>query len=239
VNVSLRAKRRLGLLLAMAAAVVLALVWSLRSPVASRSCDPWPEGASCAGYRLAYSGFGVASARQQGGSKSWVVRLRPAPATSPEVTHASLALRLGAVQDGSVLTTLRTVEQLRRPAPNPWETGWLLWRYSDDAHFYAVALKPNGWEISKQDPGYPGNQRFLATGSDPRYPVGRSYRVGVEMRGNAMTVVLPGRTVSLTDNERPYLSGQVGLYTEDADVEFRETSVSGAVSSIESLGASS
>lgn len=68
--------------------------------------------------------------------------------------------------------------------PNPWEVGWLLWCFSPDPthpydpsptsnsnfRFYALVLKPNGWEVSKQDPSYKGGQRFLKsnTDKDPR-----------------------------------------------------------------------
>ena len=68
--------------------------------------------------------------------------------------------------------------------PNPWEVGWLLWCFSPDPthpydpsptsnsnfRFYAVVLKPNGWEVSKQDPSYKGGQRFLKSNAqdDPR-----------------------------------------------------------------------
>lgn len=64
--------------------------------------------------------------------------------------------------------------------PNPWEVGWLLWCFSPDPthpydpsptsnsnfRFYALCLKPNGWEVSKQDPGYEGGQRFLKSNAD-------------------------------------------------------------------------
>lgn len=68
--------------------------------------------------------------------------------------------------------------------PNPWEVGWLLWCFSPDPthpydpsptsnsnfRFYALCLKANGWEVSKQDPSYKGGQRFLKsnTADDPR-----------------------------------------------------------------------
>lgn len=68
--------------------------------------------------------------------------------------------------------------------PNPWEVGWLLWCFSPDPthpydpsptsnsnfRFYALTLKPNGWEVSKQDPSYKGGQRFLKSNGakDPR-----------------------------------------------------------------------
>ena len=64
--------------------------------------------------------------------------------------------------------------------PNPWEVGWLLWCFSPDPthpydpsptsnsnfRFYALCLKPNGWEVSKQDPSYKGGQRFLKSNTD-------------------------------------------------------------------------
>lgn len=64
--------------------------------------------------------------------------------------------------------------------PNPWEVGWLLWCFSPDPthpydpsptsnsnfRFYALCLKPNGWEVSKQDPSYKGGQRFLKSNND-------------------------------------------------------------------------
>lgn len=64
--------------------------------------------------------------------------------------------------------------------PNPWEVGWLLWCFSPDPthsydpsptsnsnfRFYALCLKPNGWEVSKQDPSYKGGQRFLKSNAD-------------------------------------------------------------------------
>lgn len=68
--------------------------------------------------------------------------------------------------------------------PNPWEVGWLLWCFSPDPthpydpsptsnsnfRFYALCLKPNGWEVSKQDPSYKGGQHFLKSNDakDPR-----------------------------------------------------------------------
>jgi hypothetical protein len=121
---------------------------------------------------------------------------------------------------------MRTVRQLRTgSAPNPWEAAWALWHYTDNEHFYYVILKPNGWELGKEDPAYPGAQRFLATGESP-FPIGPTYTVRVRQIGNVTTVWADGRQlVSFTDNERPYRSGAIGLYNEDAEVEFDGVSV--------------
>jgi len=115
----------------------------------------------------------------------------PVPSTSEDPTEHN---RLQVVYSFSA--NIVTTAQLRSPdntpptpqnpdsKPNPWEVGWLLWCFSPDPthpydpsptsnsnfRFYALCLKPNGWEVSKQDPGYKGGQRFLKsnTRDDPR-----------------------------------------------------------------------
>jgi hypothetical protein len=184
-------------------------------------CRSWVEGQTCDGFRLVYSGFGTAREAAGGGFE-----LSPAAASRPGETHAALALRAAPAGAIDISATLRTVQQLRRPDPNPWEVAWLVWRYTDDSHFYSLVLKPNGWEIGKEDPAYPGQQRFLATGHAPVFPVGGSYTVRVRQSGASIHVDLPGRSVSVRDDERPYTAGGLGLYTEDATVQFTDVRLS-------------
>lgn len=156
------------------------------------------------------------------------VRLVPQASSAPEETHAALATHAHiAVQKGrttSFSTSVLTSSQLRRgSAPNPWEVAWLLWCYTDDLHFYALALKPNGWELSKEDPAYPGAQRFLASADEPSFPTGTSYQVDVTVVSGAdateMAVSVDGQQlVTVTDDLDPYPAGQVAAYCEDADV---------------------
>lgn len=115
----------------------------------------------------------------------------PVPSTDPDPQRHN---RLQVVYSFSA--NIVTTAQLRSPdntpptkdnpdsRPNPWEVGWLLWCFSPDPthpydpsptsnsnfRFYALCLKANGWEVSKQDPAYPGGQRFLKsnTDTDPR-----------------------------------------------------------------------
>ena len=115
----------------------------------------------------------------------------PVPSTDPDAQRHN---RLQVVYSFSA--NIVTTAQLRSPdntpptpqnpdsKPNPWEVGWLLWCFSPDPthpydpnptsnsnfRFYALCLKPNGWEVSKQDPSYKGGQRFLKsnTQEDPR-----------------------------------------------------------------------
>lgn len=85
--------------------------------------------------------------------------------------------------------------------PNPWEVGWLLWCFSPDPthpydpsptsnsnfRFYALCLKPNGWEVSKQDPSYKGGQRFLKSNADTdprRFPPHNTESTPSDARGD-------------------------------------------------------
>lgn len=115
----------------------------------------------------------------------------PVPSSDPDPRRHN---RLQVVYSFSA--NIVTTAQLRSPdntpptednpdsKPNPWEVGWLLWCFSPDPthpydpsptsnsnfRFYALCLKANGWEVSKQDPSYKGGQRFLKsnTDTDPR-----------------------------------------------------------------------
>ena len=111
----------------------------------------------------------------------------PVPSTDPDPTKHD---RLQVVYSFSanIVTTAQLRNKDNTPPtpnnpdsrPNPWEVGWLLWCFSPDPthpydpsptsnsnfRFYALCLKPNGWEVSKQDPSYKGGQRFLKSNAD-------------------------------------------------------------------------
>jgi hypothetical protein len=147
--------------------------------------------------------------------------MSPRAAGEPRVTHAGLVTTVREFSDLDLTTRMRTVRQLRSEKPNTWEAAWLLWHYTDDEHFYSVVLKPNGWELGKEDPAYPGAQRFLTTGDQPTFPIGTQHTVRVRHVGNLITVWANGQLLTTyTDEERPYERGRIGLYTEDAEVAF-------------------
>lgn len=191
---------------------------------ATVSTPQWQEGEVQGPWRLEYHGYGTVS---YGGD---TVRLAPMASTRAEETHGSLVVSHRTYRDVDVTALMRTDRQLRTgTAPNPWESAWLLWHHTDDLHFYALALKPNGWELSKEDPAYPGAQRYLATGSRPAFPIGSTARVRVRQSGATIRVDVDGRPlVTFTDRERPYRSGAIGLYTEDAAVTFSRVRMFGA-----------
>ncbi len=164
----------------------------------------------------------------------------PAVSTDAGQTHSSLVTGPAFSGNLTFSAQMKTLAQLRTGSlPNPWEMGWLVWNYTDASHFYYFVPKTNGWEIGKEDPAYPGNQRFLATGSTPKFAVGTAYNVTVQQSGNVINVTVKDvngntlLTTSTTDtvdsskvnSASPYTSGKIGFYTEDAAVHFDNINV--------------
>lgn len=167
--------------------------------------------------------------------------LTPAAATSAGVTHATLLTTnlsfSGSFQFSGQATTL---SQTRiNTTPNPWEVAWVLWHYSDNTHFYYFIVKPNGWELGKEDPAYPGNQRIIDTGRLPDCIIGQNYSFQLAINGASVSISVNGAfVVAFTDAEAPiYTSGKLGLYTEDSQVKFwKVSSPSGLDPSLEGIG---
>ena len=184
-----------------------------------RAGQRWIDGRRYGQWRAVYDGYGTTIVSTEGGHR---LTMSPKTAVDPKITHGGLVSTLKDFDDIDVTAQMLTLRQLRQgAAANPWEVAWLLWHYTDDHHFYSVVLKPNGWELGKEDPGYPGAQRYLTTGDTPVFPIGTQHTVRVRQVGNAITVWANGKLLTTyTDNERPYSSGKIGLYTEDAHVAF-------------------
>jgi hypothetical protein len=205
-------------------AIALAGALTLAAVAAVRGCHGddfvrWRDGTTHGRWRAVYDGHG------HNGARGEVITMRPQVATATDETHAGLVVSRTRYGPVDFRVKARTVAQLRPVNPNPWESAWIVWAYTDDHHFYYLALKPNGWELGKRDPAYRGGQRFLATGL-PGFTLKRWYDVRVEHRGATMAVRVGDRALTtFTDAERPYTGGAVGLYTEDAEVEFRGVSV--------------
>ena len=194
-------------------AVVLIMI-GMRSESAEQQ---WAEGESYGDWTVRYTGYGQVT------SNGERITLEPQAVKDDDTTHGGLVHTIGQCRDTEFSVTMHTEAQLRQPDPNVWEVGWVLWNFESDTQFYAVALKPNGWEISKQDPDYKGNQRFLASGDTPKFPIGKDYRVTISHNDNEMTVVVDGQELAtVTDTETPYQHGSIGLYTEDARVHFTD-----------------
>ena len=211
-----RILRRALLTVCVLALVLGVTVYCHAREAGTHDCDQW---------EIVFDGYGEASCADG------LLRLKPTSANSQDKTHAGLAKSTTVeVEEGNVQTIhtrMTTVSQLREDgSPNAWEVAWLLWNYSDNNHFYALALKPNGWEVSKQDTAYEGAQRFLASGNTPVYPPGASHDVTVAIDTTnpaavSFVITVDGKELgTVTDSQTPYRSGAVAAYCEDSDVTF-------------------
>jgi hypothetical protein len=185
--------------------------------------EPWAEGTVHGRLKSVFDGYGTIGV---GRDDSRVLSIAPQASTHPEETHAALVASVQSFDNFELTARMKTQRQLRQSDPNPWEVGWVVWNYKDNTHFYYLILKPNGWELGKRDPAYPGGQRFLATGSNRSYPVGTWNSVRIRQVGNTVRVSANGEILTkFTDTERPYGAGSVGFYAEDAHVNFDDIAV--------------
>jgi GH18 family chitinase len=183
------------------------------------------DGTAFGSWTSAFSGFGCTSAKTSG-SRAWLDE-SPLASTSPAQTHSALVLGPSFTAPLTLSVTLDTYARLRMgTAPNPWEVAAVAWDYADASHYYYFQPKPDGWELGKKDPAYPGSQRYLATGTSPAFPTGAWYIVKIVQTQNTITVLVNGRQItSFVDTERPYTAGSIGLYTTDAASRFKNVAV--------------
>jgi 1,2-diacylglycerol 3-beta-glucosyltransferase len=169
-----------------------------------------------------FTGYGRTSI--QGSGPTLAVTLEPARTHDIDATHSALVISSRFYADFVATVRVRTIRQLRRGAagnPNAWEVGWVVWHYTSNERFYALTLEPTGWILSKQDPAYPGGQRFLASGITPFFRVGFPHTVGIVQIGNQITLTADGQPLTrFTDEQRPYLDGAFGFYAEDSRARF-------------------
>lgn len=183
----------------------------------------WQDGSAHGRWRAVFNGHGAVGIERDG---SHTLMQRPLAAASASETHAALVTTAATFGDLDLSLRMRTLRQLRTPAPNPWEVAWVLWHHTTHTSFYYLVLKPNGWELGKADAAYPGAQRFLATGTSPSFPVGSWNKVRVRQEGATIRAWANDQLlVTFTDRERPLRRGSVGLYNEDAHVRFDDVVV--------------
>lgn len=184
----------------------------------------WTDGDIVGDLRVVFAGGGKIVTNS---SSKTIITLEPSPVTTPETTRAALVVSRKKFKQKclTVASSVVTLEQLRTGStPNAWEMAWLVWDYTDNEHFTYVVVKPNGWELGKRDPAYPGGQRFLKTGNTPIANPGDwgSWTIVRKKLSNKKTRTffsISGKQITkFTDKERPYYSGSVGLYTEDAKI---------------------
>ncbi len=184
----------------------------------------YQDGTALGAWQFVYNGYGCNGFYAS--NSNTMLFEHPAVSTSPAETHGALVTGPSITGDFTLQVSAATTTQLRvNSAPNTWEVAWVLWHYTDNVHFYYFIPKPNGWELGKGDPAYPGAQRFLATGTSPSFPIGGWYRIRVAQSGQTIQVFVNDLLITtFTDQERPYSFGRIGLYSEDAEVYFDNVS---------------
>jgi 3-keto-disaccharide hydrolase len=184
-----------------------------------------PDGSVIGAWQFVYNGYGCNGFMTS--NSNTMLFEQPETSTSPNETHAALVLGPYIKGDFTLQASAATAGQLRlNSAPNPWEVAWVLWHYADNLHFYYFLAKPNGWELGKEDPAYPGAQRFLASSTSPSFPVGPWYQIDIAQSGQTIQVSVNGALITkFTDRERTYSSGYIGLYSEDAEAYFDNVSL--------------
>ncbi len=153
---------------------------------------------------------------------------KPKASTSVNETHAALTLTTQTYEDVEIQLKVKTSEQLRQNStPNPWEVAWVMWRFQDDWHHYYFIFKPNGVELGKkQNENQAEEQIFLYTANEPQLKINEWSTWHIKMSGNHIEIWLkmPDGSwqtfVDYYDNEPIVGPGNIGLYTEDAHVQF-------------------
>jgi LysM repeat protein len=198
--------------------VVLA-AWSCTRVQQTQPADPGLEGWSSLAWTTEFDGYGLV--RVEDGA----LNLTPLPAQAPDQSRAALVVAGDPNwTDYEFTVRMATQQQLRQNSPpNPWETGWLFFRYQGAHHTYYLAHKSNGLELGKLLPD--DSQVFLVTTPWPANELGRWYDYRVDLHGPAISVYVDGQFQFSYADPDPLLSGRVGLYSEDARVLFHEPAV--------------
>lgn len=195
----------------------------------------------------AWTGYGtVKTEPRDGGSSDLAMALSPKVATTASTTHSALVLSTSAFADQVIEVDVRTLQQLRTQKrgrnlvskPNSWEVAWIVWRFTDANNFYYFMVKPNGTELGKVQAG---SQIFLATTSSPKLDLGGWDAWTIRAEANRITILVEGTPViDYLDAGAPAVlsSGRVGLYCEDAYVQFDNVKVTSLIGSATSLAAS-
>jgi Domain of Unknown Function (DUF1080) len=203
---------RLTTLVAMSVGIGVGFVWGAH----------WASMQPRLIWTVEYDGYG-----QVESDNGWLT-LAPRPAVDANETHAALVLAGDpSWRDYEFQVRMRIDQQLRENSkPNPWEAGWLFFRYTSPQQAYYLAHKTNGLELGKLVPANQDvTQVFLATTDQPVAELGRWYHYRVVVQGSMVSVYVDGvLRISYTDPD-PILMGRVGLYTEDAHTSFDQPAI--------------
>ena len=185
------------------------------------------QGSTFGEWRVIQSGYGHVKVVDDGNGNN-VLELKPKVQSGESATSSTEVIGPEHGSDFTFSGTISTPEQLRQgAAPHAWETGWLVWNYTDNDHFYYFVPRANGWELGKRDPAYKGGQRFIASGNES-WPLADAKEFSISKHGNTVEIKINGKVVTtITDDSDAYSgNGRVGIYSEDARVHADNISLS-------------
>ena len=179
-----------------------------------------------------YTGFGsmgVATDHENKGNHFFEEPQEPKLSNS---THSSLAITTKKYQDFDLTLDMMTVKQLRKDKPNPWETAWVVWHFTDNYHWYAFQLKTNGVQLEKKDNDVKNDaaEIFLQTKNSSAFKLGTWNKVRILHEGSYTNTphiriwINNDKVFDYVDDKIPNSPkldyGSIGLYSEDASVRF-------------------
>jgi len=194
-------------------------------------------------WKAVYTGYGtmgVATATTKSGATNNYFFEHPKTSIHSNETRGSLATTTKAFSDFKMTIDMKTVKQLRQnSAPNPWETAWVFWHYTDRFHQYGLLLKRNGFQIEKKDNNIRCDacEIYLVDVSHPKVKLGQWQTITLRVTNSAsgtphIKVWVNGvKAADFVDNKihqpnSPQLShGYVGLYCEDSLVNFDNVNI--------------
>lgn len=182
---------------------------------------------------------GTSGTRFASSVNSNVMYQYPAVATAPEQTYSTVNLTTSTWENFELSVRVKTIQQLRQnSAPNNWERAWIFFRIIDNDHGYYFAMKNSGCEIGREDQGI--EQIYLATPAES-FPVGYWNTVRIRCTSDKVNdrvlikVWVDNQLVAdISDDAQltvtppssnMFAAGKIGVYNEDAEVEFDDLRV--------------
>lgn len=176
------------------------------------------DGATFGEWSIPFAGYGNAKITDDANGGN-ALEMAPMVNSGPTDTSSIMALGVNVADTFTYSGKISTLKQLRQGAtPNPWETAWIVWNHIDNDHYYYFVARADGWELGKRDPKYFNGQRFIASGNE-NWPLNSIKDFKISKTNNVIQIDINNQNiVTVKDNENPYNSGKIGVYSEDARV---------------------
>jgi hypothetical protein len=173
-----------------------------------------------------YTGSG--STGVEVGNGSQVFFLKPGISTATSRTSAALVKSTETFCNSILNVDINTVKQLRQNSPpNPWEAGWIVFRYTDTFHYYWFLVRSDGIELGKKDCDTCSNpadgQQFLVTKDTPTLQLNKWSHWTINIVGNHIKISVNGKLVIDFKDKKmsdKLSSGAIAMYSEDAYVRY-------------------